>query len=127
MDPSSKTENAKLSLLVAWPGGRGVAGIDFRIGFTSGDPVTGYTQDDGWSLSPEEPRTPAWIELVEPIHGVASPRYPIDLEKGNVLHFTLTPNDIEVFDFQGTQVDVEPGALVMHRGGGELRYIRAER
>ena len=125
--PPSKTGDAKLSLLVAWPDGRGIAGIDFRIGFAAGDPITGYTQHDGWALSPDERRTPAWIELFEQIHGVASPRYPIDLEKGNALHFTLTPNDIEIFDFQGSQVDVEPGALVLHHGTGQLRYVRDER
>lgn len=127
LDAPSKTGDAKFSLLVAWPDGRGIAGIDFRIGFASGDPINGYTQEDGWSLSPDEPRTPVWIELAEPIHGVASPRYPIDLEAGNALHFTLTPNDIEVLDFQGMQVDVAGGVLVMHRNGGELRYVRAER
>ncbi len=124
LDPPSKTGEAKLSLLVAWPDGRGIAGIDFRIGFASGDPITGYTQEDGWSLSPDEQRSPTWIELVEPIHGVSSPRFPIDLEKGNALHFTLTPNDIDVFDFQGTPVDVEAGALVMHRNGAMLKYVR---
>lgn len=127
LDAPSKTRDVKFSLLVASPDGRGIAGIDFRIGFASGDPINGYTQEDGWSLSPDEPRTPAWIELAEPIHGVASPRYPIDLEAGNALHFTLTPNDIDVFDFQGTPVDVEDRALVMHRNGGELRYVRAAR
>lgn len=124
LDAPSKTGDAKFSLLVAWPDGRGIAGIDFRIGFASGDPITGYTQEDGWSLSPDEQRSPTWIELVEPIHGVSSPRFPIDLEKGNALHFTLTPNDIDVFDFQGTPVDVEAGALVMHRNGAMLKYVR---
>jgi len=125
-DASSVTEQVKLTLLVAWPNGRGIAGIDFRIGFASGDPVTGYTQDYGWSMPLDEPRIPLWIELAEPIHGVTSPRFPIDLAKGNALHFTLTPNDIEVFDFRGTQVEVQPGALMMHREGGVLRYVRVK-
>lgn len=125
-DPAAKTDEAKLSLLVAWPNGRGIAGIDFRIGFASGDPVTGYTQDYGWSMSPDEVRTPLWVELEEPIHGVVSPRFPLDLAGGNALHFTLTPNDIEVFDFQGTRLEVSPGQLVMHRGNGELKYVRVK-
>lgn len=125
-DASATREDAKLSLLVAWPNGRGIAGIDFRIGFASGEPVTGYTQDYGWSMPPDETRSPLWIELVEPIHGVVSPRFQIDLAKGHALHFTLTPNDIEVFDFQGTRLEVSPGQLIMHRGGGELRYVRSK-
>ncbi len=123
-DPSATREDAKLSLLVAWPNGRGIAGIDFRIGFASGEPVTGYTQYYGWSMPPDETRSPLWIELVEPIHGVVSPRFQIDLAKGHALHFTLTPNDIEVFDFQGAHADVSPGQLILHRGNGEMKYVR---
>jgi hypothetical protein len=96
--PPSKTGDAKLSLLVAWPDGRGIAGIDFRIGFAAGDPITGYTQHDGWSLSPDERRTPAWIELFEPIRRTSA--LSDRSRKGNALHFTLTPNDIEIFDFR---------------------------
>jgi hypothetical protein len=125
-DPSATREEAKLSLLVAWPNGRGIAGIDFRIGFASGDPVTGYTQDYGWSMPPDETRSPLWIELAEPIHGIVSPRFQIDLAKGHALHFTLTPNDIEVFDFRGTRAEVSPGQLIMHRDGGTLRYVRSK-
>jgi hypothetical protein len=122
--PAVTTEQVKLSLVVAWPNGRGIAGIDFRIGFASGDPVTGYTQEYGWSMPLDETRTPLWIELVEPIHGVVSPRFPIDFAKGNSLRFTLTPNDIEIFDFQGALADVRPGELLLHRSGEILRYVR---
>lgn len=125
-DPSAVTEQVGLTFLVAWPNGRGIAGIDFRIGFASGEPVTGYTQDYGWSMPVDEPRSPLWIELIEPIHGIASPRFQIDLAKGNALHFTLTPNDIEVFDFQGTRLELTPGALIMHRGGGTMKYVRVK-
>ena len=122
--PALKTDGEKLTLRVTWPNGRGIAGIDFKIGFAAGDPVDGYTQEYGWSLSPDETRVPLWIELVEPIHGVVSPRFSLDLRKGSALRFILTPNDIEVFDFQGAQVDVFPDQLVVHRGGGELKYNR---
>lgn len=123
-DAPAQADGAKLTLLVAWPDGRGIAGIDFRIGFAAGDPVTGYTQDDGWSMPPEEKRVPQWIELVEPIHGVVSPRFPLDLAEGNVLHFTLTPNDIEVYDFRGDAIELTPEGLILHRGEGKIRYRR---
>ena len=122
-DPSATREDAKLTLLVAWPNGRGIAGIDFRIGFATGEPVTGYTQDYGWSMPPEDTRLPLWIELAEPIHGVVSSRFPIDLATGHALHFTLTPNDIEVFDFGGAEAEVTPGELHLHRGESVLRYV----
>lgn len=124
--PSSRTAEAKLSLLVAWPNGRGIAGIDFRIGFAQGEPVTGYTQDDGWTLSPDETRLPLWIELVEPIHGVVSPHYPVDLANGNALRFTLTPNDLDVVDFQGEIIEIGSDQILLHRGGASLKYVRVD-
>jgi hypothetical protein len=36
-----------------------------------------YTQESGWTLPPGDHRVPRWIELSEPIHGFASPRYAI--------------------------------------------------
>lgn len=123
-DRSAQSEQESLSLLVAWPDGRGIAGIDFRIGFDTGAPIAGYTQSSGWSLSSREKRVPLWIELIEPIHGIVSTRFQIDLDQGNALHFTLTPNDIEIFDFQGTALDISPDTLVMHRNGGTLKYVR---
>jgi hypothetical protein len=124
-NPPSRTDQAILSVMVAWPGaqGQGIAAIDLKIGFASGDSVTGYTQYYGWSLPEDEKRVPRWIELVEPMHGIVSPRFPIDLAKGNALHFMLTPNDIEVFNFQGAQIDVFPGELRLHRGDAVLRYV----
>ena len=127
-NPSSRTDEAKLSVMVAWPGAQrqGIAGVDLRIGFASGDPVTGYTQYYGWSLPEDEKRVPIWIELVEPMHGVVSPRFPIDLTNGNALHFMLTPNDIDVFDFQGAAVDILPDQLLIHRNGGEMKFVRSK-
>jgi hypothetical protein len=127
--PPSKTDEAKLSVMVVWPGAQkqGIAAIDLTIGFASGDPVTGYTQYYGWSLPEDEKRMPLWIELIEPMHGVVSPRFAIDLARGNALHFTLTPNDFEVFDFQGATVDVLPDQLLIHRNGGEMKFVRSRR
>jgi hypothetical protein len=119
---SAKSGSAALAVRVRWPDGRGIALVDLRIGFDEGPPVEGYTQEDGWSLPAEEPRIPRWIELKVPMHPFTSPRYPIDLAAGNALAFTLIPNDLGKFDFEGIKVEVEPGALVVLRGGGRLRY-----
>ena len=119
---SAKTGAAPLSVKVSWPDGRGVAGVDLRVGLDDGVVLDGYTQEDGWSLSAVEGRTPLWIELAVPMHGVRSPRFPIDLKAGNALAFTFTPNDLGVFDFQGIRVERADKALIVHRGGARLRY-----
>ena len=119
---SAKTEAAALSVKVSSPEGRGIAGVDLRVGFDEGAPVDDYTQEDGWSLPAEEKRTPRWIELMVRMHRVASPRFPIDLGSGNALAFTLAPNDLGVLDFKGVEVELADGALIVHRDGTRLRY-----
>jgi hypothetical protein len=123
-DAPGKSGSATLTVGVNSPEGPGIAGVDLRIGFDDGAPIESYTQEDGWSLPAEERRTPRWIELAVPMHDLASPRFPIDLAAGNALAFTLVPNDLGVFDFEGVTVRVESKALVVERGGGRLRYER---
>lgn len=119
---SVRTDEAPLEVKVSAPGGSAIAGVDIRIGFDNGDPTEGYTQEDGWSLPPDEKRIPRWIELGVPMHGLASPRFPIDLAGGNALAFTLVLNDLGKFDFTGTKVEVAKDALIVHRDGVRLRY-----
>lgn len=118
----TKSAEAALSVKVGAPDGWGISGVDVRIGFDEGPPVEGYTQEDGWSLPAGEKRIPRWIELAVPMHGLASPRFPIDLNSGNALAFTLVPNDIGVVDFDGVRVEKAGKALIVHRWGGRLRY-----
>ena len=112
------------TLHVTWPDGRGIGGVDFRIGFDRGNPISAYTQEDGWSLPPDEHRMPRWIELAVPIYGVVSPRYPIDSTKSGTLNFVIVPNDIGTVDFSAMIVDVRPNELLIHRGRGEMRFVR---
>lgn len=119
-----KAQGGPLSVKVISPGGRGIPGIDLRIGFDGGPPVEDYTQEDGWALPADEKRIPRWIELAVPMHNIASPRFPIDLASGNALAFTLVPNDLGVVDFTAVRVEVGKKALIVHRGGGRLRYER---
>jgi hypothetical protein len=122
--PSSRTGAAPLQIVVRWPGGGGIAGVDLRVGFDAGEPVVAYTQEEGWSLPKEENRTPRWIELGVPMHGLVSPRLPIDLAAGNALAFVLNPNDLGVLDFRGVTIERAGDELVVHRGEGRLRYRR---
>lgn len=121
--PPSKAQGA-LSVKVVWPDGSGIAGIDVTIGFDSGEPVTGYTQEeDGWALPAGETRTPRWIRLREPVHDVGSPEYPIDPAAGTALAFRFIPNDLGIFDFRDALVEIDGAALIVHRGESQLRFV----
>ena len=111
------------TLLVTTPDGHGIAGVDFRIGFDTGGPLEDYTQESGWTMPEEEHRVPRWIELVEPIYHVVSPRYAIAPGAGT-LHYVIVPNDIGVVDFSGTTVDVLPGGLLLHRDQMRMEFVR---
>lgn len=115
-----------LTLHVTTADGHGITGIDFRIGFASGEPVLGYTQDYGWSMDASDPRQPIWVELAEPINGVASARFVVR-GGANDLHFVLTPNDIGVVDFAGAAITVDGDTLTLaHPRGGALHFRRAQ-
>jgi hypothetical protein len=109
---------------VVWPDGRGIAGVDLRVGFDRGEAVAGYTQEEGWSLPAHEARTPRWVELAVAMHGLASLRFDVDVARANALTFQLVPNDLGLVDFQDLRLDVGRGRLVMHRHGGRLVYVR---
>jgi hypothetical protein len=124
---AKRSETAPLTLRVTWPGGRGVAGVDLRVGFAAGDPVDDYTQEDGWAMSAEEHRTPSWVQFAMPMFDLTSPRFPIDAAAANALTFVLTPNDLGTFDFQDMPADLAPGRLVLHRGEARLVYLRVRK
>jgi len=122
--PPGRSEEAPLTVKVVWPDGRGIAGVDFRIGFAEGEPRYDYTQEDGWSLPADETRTPLWVELAVPMHELGPARFPIDLAAGNALTFTLTPNDMGVLDMSGLRVEAKGRRLIVQRAGGSLTYER---
>jgi hypothetical protein len=124
---ATRTGTAPLTVKVVWPDGRGVAGTDLRVGFAEGDPVDDYTQENGWSLSSDERRTPIWVEVSLQMFGLPATRFTIDVERANALTFLLTPNDLGTFDFQGMRADLAPGRLVLHRGEGRLVYLRVRK
>ncbi len=119
--------DAAATLLVTWPNGRGIAGVDFRIGFDSGDPLEGYTQDYGWTMPAGDPRIPRWIELSVRMHGLRSPRFTLEPPDRGRLRVVLTPNDLGVVDFQGACLEERPGGVVLHRKEGDMHFVRAQR
>ena len=112
------------TLLVTWPNGRGVASVDFVIGFDRGAPLTGYTQDYGWTMPRGDRRVPRWIELALPMFGLKSPRLALTGNARGTINVLLTPNDLGVVDFQGACFEAQEGGFVLHRDGGDMRFVR---
>jgi hypothetical protein len=129
LEPIGETQDVPLSILVTVPGanGRGIAGIDLRIGFANGDIQASYLQEDGWQMPPGDPRQPAWFELAEPLHGLSSPRFPLPERRGMAITVLLTPNDIGIADFDGTPVTMTAEGLVLHWRGRAIDFAKVGR
>ena len=122
--PAATTGDREATLLVTWPNGRGIAGIDFRIGFDSGDPLEGYTQDYGWSMPEGDERVPRWIELSEPMHDIASPRFVLEPQDKGRLTVILTPNDLGIVDFEGACLEQRGDYVILHRKEGDMKFVK---
>jgi hypothetical protein len=105
---------------------REIGGIDFRFGLADGSVIAGYTQYDGWTFAPGKAQPIRWVELAEPIHGAASPRFAIDPPASGGLVFVLTPNDIGTVDFDRSELERRGDDFVLHRGTRELRLVRVK-
>lgn len=112
------------TLRVILADGRELAGIDFRLGLDNGAGMAGYTQAEGWSFAEPGERRITWVELHEPIHGIASPRFAIDPSAAGGLVFILTPNDIGTVDFTDAPLVRRSDDFVLDRRGRELRLVR---
>jgi hypothetical protein len=122
---AKKVPEAPLVLHVLWPDGRDAVGTDLKVEFETGDPLVTYVGGpDRWTMPPDETRRPVAVTLALGIFGFASQRFPIDTARANVLSFVITPHDLGSVDFEALPVTVEPGRLVMHRGGARLVYVK---
>jgi hypothetical protein len=106
--------------------GRDLAGVDFRLGLVGGSSLAGYTQAEGWNFQTPGERRIAWVEVIEPIYGVVSPRFTIDPPAAGGLVFVLTLNDIEVVDFQNAQLERRSDDFLLHRGDRTMRLVRVK-
>lgn len=122
--PLLEVEGATPTLLVTWPNGRGIAGVDFTIGFDTGEPIEDYTQYDGWTLPGDDPRIPRWVELREPIYGITAPRFELTDEDEGRLRAIIIPNDIGVVDFANACAERNGEGLMLDRGDGHMRFVR---
>lgn len=123
-DTLIEVEGSTPTLLVTWPNGKGIAGVDFTIGFDSGDPAEGYTQYYGWAMPEDDKRIPRWVEVREPIHGITSPRFELTEADGGKLRVTIVPNDIGVVNFEGACAEKSEIGLTLHRAEGDMRFRR---
>lgn len=112
------------TLLVTWPNGKGIPGVDFTIGFDSGDPVEDYTQVYGWTMPDDDKRIPRWVEVREPIYGISAPRYELTEADGGKLRMIIVPNDIGVVNFEGACAERTERGLTLHRAEGDMRFVR---
>lgn len=138
LQPAPVPADQTATVRVTWAkSARGIPGVDFVIGFEHGEPATGYTQEDGWTLPEDERRTPRWIELTEPIYRVPLGRTAFPAA-GKFLA-VLIPNDIGVVNFQnaclertgsgtGSSPESSPkSSFVLHRAEGDMRFVAERR
>jgi len=112
------------TVLVTWPNGRGIAGIDFTIRFDEGDPIEDYTQSDGWTMPPEDGRVPRTIAVHEPVHRITALPFLLDTEDEGKLHVQLVPNDFGVPHFDGACLKARGDIFVLQRSEGEMPFVR---
>ena len=122
--PLIEVEGAIPTVLVTWPNGRGIPGVDFVIGFDSGDPAEDYTQVYGWTMPEDDKRIPRWIDVREPIHGITAPRFELTEADGGKLRVIIVPNDIGVVNFDGACAERTERGITLHRAEGDMRFGR---
>ncbi len=119
-----EVEGVVPTLLVTWPNGRGIPGVDFTIGFDSGDPVEDYTQVYGWTMPDDDKRIPRWVELRESIYNITAPRFELTEADGGKLRAIIVPNDIGMVNFEGACVEKSARGVTLHRAEGDMRFVR---
>lgn len=119
-----EVEGAVPTILVTWPNGKGIPGVDFTIGFDSGDPAEDYTQAYGWKMPEDDKRIPRWVEVREPIYGVTAPRFVLAEADGGRLRVIIVPNDIGVVNFESACAEKTERGLTLHRAEGDMRFVR---
>lgn len=74
---------------------------------------------------PAEPRIVA-VRIGSDLFDFVSERFPVDVDRANVMTFRFIANDLGRVDFDGQRVSVEPEGLSMAWRGMDLRYVRED-
>lgn len=137
-DPRPKPPTVVVGKVVANPGepfairlvgpvGKDVAGVDFRIDFGTGEPLTGYTSGAPWLLPKDEKRVPRFVTFAMKPYRLQSDRLPLDAQRGRTAMFELIPNDFGVADLTGSYAVRRGDTLTLYRDQGEMRFRRSKR
>lgn len=124
--PPREVDGAVPTVLVTWPNGRGIAGIDFIIRFDEGEPIEDYTQSDGWAMPAEDTRIPRTIEVREAVHRITALPFLLEPEDAGKLHVQLVPNDFGIPHFDGACLEARDDMFVLHRAEGEMPFVRVD-
>lgn len=120
--PATRGGEAPWTILVSDPNGRGLAGVDLRVGLANGETEESYTQNYGWRSGTE----PRWVEISLAMYNIAPRRFELDGRQGNVFNFTLVPNDFGVIDFRDERFEISGRDLVSNRDGRRSTFRREE-
>ena len=107
------SEDGSFSLVITWPDGPGIAGVDFELTLDDGEQIRGYTQTDGWSRDMNGRKVRS-VRVFEPYYGTVSPPMPLPDDANARVHIMLTPNDMGIAAFRDTPVTIENDRLVLH-------------
>lgn len=115
-------------VLVRIPDGRGETPyfLDAEAEYADGTRRIADFQQGEHRFPKERNRRIVAVRVVSSIFGIASDRYPVSPETGNVLTFRFIPNQLGRVDFRDLLVRVEPKALSFAWSGTDLRYEREE-
>ncbi|MCL6250194.1 hypothetical protein M3P36_03910 [Altererythrobacter sp. KTW20L] len=114
-------------LLVTWPNGNALQGVDVILHCAGGEVAYGYTLDTGWPYPENEDgiggdglcADPQTLRLVEGINDIASPEYDVAGVAGG-LRFVLHPNDLGLRDMTGWQATITGDTLLLAYEGSQM-------
>ncbi len=120
--PVTRGGDAPFTILVKGENGRGLAGMDLRVGLANGETTESYTQEYGW----QSETAPRWVEISLAMYDIAPRRFELDAAQGNVFAFTLVPNDFGVMDLRDESFEISGRDLISRRNGRPSTFRREE-
>jgi hypothetical protein len=120
--PATRGGEAPWTIMVSGPNGRGLAGVDLRVGLANGETAESYTQEYGWQSEAE----PRWVEISLAMYNIAPRRFELNGRQGNVFNFILIPNDFGVTDFRDERFEISGRDLVSNRNGRASTFRRED-
>lgn len=118
------TPGKPFAIRVRGPNGHDISGIDLRIDFATGDPITSYLDGGPWSFPTDERRQPRSVTFTLTGYRIDSGPLPLRAEYGTTANFLLTPNDFGIVDLTGTYLEPQEAILLLSRPEGTIAFKR---